>query len=117
MTTQEKSLNHGCQDQAHSAWQNPQSPVPHRRRRRAQPARRPLDRGHRPLSPEGRAEPDRDQLRARSVLAFRGCSAHRTRAQTAADHRRLAEVQGSAGRRGPAEGQARQAQQAGAVQH
>ena len=111
-----ESLNHGCEDQAHSAWQNPQSPVPHRRRRRAQPPRRPLHRGHRPLPPEGRAEPDRDQLRARAVLAFRGCSAHRTRPQTAEDHRRLAEVQRPARRRGPAEGQARQAQQAGVVQ-
>ena len=34
--------------------------------------RRPLDRGHRPVPPEGRPEPHRDQLRARPVLAFRG---------------------------------------------
>jgi small subunit ribosomal protein S16 len=30
-----RSLHHGCQDQAHPPWQDPQSPVPHRRRRRA----------------------------------------------------------------------------------
>ena len=113
---QENSLHHGCQDQAHPAWQDPQSPVPHRRRRRAHPPRRPVHRGHRPLSPEGRPEPHRDRLGARPVLALRRRPAHRTGAGTAEDHRRLAEVQGPAGRRGHAEGQGAQAQQAGPVQ-
>ena len=114
--TQEKSLNHGCQDQAHPAWQDPQSPVPHRRRRLAHPPRRPLDRGHRPLPPEGRAQPHRDRLGAGPVLARRRRPAHRTGAQAAEDHRRLAEVQGSARHRGHPEGQGAQAEQTGVVQ-
>ena len=64
-----------------------------------------VDRGHRPVPPEGRAEPDRDQLRARAVLAFRGRSAHRARLKLLKITGDWQKFKGLPGAEGTAEGQ------------
>ena len=103
-TRSARSINQrGRQDQAEAARQDPPAVLPDRRRRRPHPPQRQGDRDDRQVPPEGRAEPHRGQLRAGAVLAGRRRAADRAGAAPAGGHRRLAEVQGPAGRRGHAE--------------
>ena len=104
-------LHRGCQDQADAHGQDPCAVLPHRRRRLAHQARRPGHRGDRQVPPHRRALAHRGRLRPRAVLALRRRAADRAGRRAPEGHRRLAEVQGPAGRRGhpaPPRGQGRQ---------
>ena len=96
----QESHTRGCQDQADAHGQDPCAVLPHRRRRLAHQARRPGDRGDRQVPPHPGALAHRGRLRARAVLARRRRAADRAGRRDPEDHRRLAEVQGPAGRRG-----------------
>ena len=95
----------GSQDPSQAHGQDPCTLLPRRRRRRPQTPRRPGHRGDRQVPSHGGSLSHRDRLRARSVLALRWRPAHTAGAHPVEDHGGLAEVQGSARGRGPAQGQ------------